>query len=353
LVWQQDRASRLLADSIDERIGNFSFGRDARALFRIRPDNIFLVKVNYWLNPYEVALKQALTTSRSWVPRPLSRRDAPIPVRAVVAALLLAPMSAGTQGQDRSSQRDTSGRLRSVVVEMGTEVPLAGAAIRLIAQDHSEVTRLTDDRGHASFTELVPGRYVIVIERLGYGEARASLNLRVSSLTTVTAELVPEVLELEPIIVSTTRRGADMGGFEERRRLGFGYFITRADLETNPSHVSSLLRTIPGVRVTPVIGLTRGGHLSMRGGCRPNLVLDGMPLRSLEGLAIDDYMTPNEVEAIEVYHGVEAPIRFGNSPCGVVVVWTRVPEPVRGGGSFWKRLLVTGGFMTIALLLTS
>lgn len=262
-------------------------------------------------------------------------------------------MSAGAQEQDRSSQSETSGRLRAVVVEMGTEVPLAGAAIRLIAQDRSEVARLTDDRGHASFTELVPGRYVIVIERLGYGEARASLNLRVSSLTTVTAELVPEVLQLEPIIVSTTRRGADMGGFYERRRLGFGYFITMADLETKPSHVSSLFRTIPGVQVTSGTRLPGGGHLSMRGGCRPDLVLDGMPLRPVEGLAIDDYMTPNEIEAIEVYHGIETPIRFGNSSCGAVVVWTRVPEPVRGGGSFWKRFLVAGGFMTIVLLFTS
>lgn len=298
-------------------------------------------------------MKQTLTTSRLWALRLLSRRAVPIPVRAAVAALLLAPMSTGAQEKDRSSQRETSGRLRAVVVEMRTEVPLAGTAIRLIAQDRSEVARLTDDRGHASFTELVPGRYVIVIERLGYGEARASLNLPASSLTTVTAELVPEVLELEPIIVSTTRRGADMGGFEERRRLGFGYFITKADLETNPSHVSSLLRTIPGVQVTPGTGLTGGGHLSMRGGCRPNLMLDGMPLGPVEGLAIDDYMTPNEIEAIEVYHGIEAPIRFGNSPCGAVVIWTRVPEPVRGGGSFWKKFLVAGGFMVIALLLTS
>ena len=91
----------------------------------------------------------------------------------------------------------------------------------------------------------------------------------------------------------------------------------------------------------------------MRGGCRPDLVLDGMPLRPVEGLAIDDYMTPNEIEAIEVYHGIETPIRFGNNPCGAVVIWTRVPEPVRGSGSFWKKFLVAGVFMTIALLLTS
>jgi hypothetical protein len=51
LVWQQNRASRLLAESLDDRVGEFDFSRDARALFGIQPDNIFLIKVNYWLNP--------------------------------------------------------------------------------------------------------------------------------------------------------------------------------------------------------------------------------------------------------------------------------------------------------------
>ena len=50
-----------------------------------------------------------------------------------------------------------------------------------------------------------------------------------------------------------------MGGFAERQRLGFGHFITRADLETNPRHISSLLSMVPGVQVTPATGLTGGG----------------------------------------------------------------------------------------------
>ena len=31
--------------------GTFALDRDTEALFQIRPDNIFLVKVSYWLNP--------------------------------------------------------------------------------------------------------------------------------------------------------------------------------------------------------------------------------------------------------------------------------------------------------------
>ncbi len=44
LAWQQSRQD--LAE-----VGDFALGRDRRALFDTRPDNIFLVKVDYWLNP--------------------------------------------------------------------------------------------------------------------------------------------------------------------------------------------------------------------------------------------------------------------------------------------------------------
>jgi hypothetical protein len=44
LAWQQSR-------STTEGIGDFAFSRDSRALFRTRPDNIFVVKMNFWLNP--------------------------------------------------------------------------------------------------------------------------------------------------------------------------------------------------------------------------------------------------------------------------------------------------------------
>ena len=45
LVWQQQR------ESFASELGDFSFGRDRSALFRARPDNVFVVKMNYWLNP--------------------------------------------------------------------------------------------------------------------------------------------------------------------------------------------------------------------------------------------------------------------------------------------------------------
>jgi hypothetical protein len=44
VAWQQRRSDVA-------PYGDFAFGRDQRALFDARPDNIFLVKMNYWFNP--------------------------------------------------------------------------------------------------------------------------------------------------------------------------------------------------------------------------------------------------------------------------------------------------------------
>jgi hypothetical protein len=52
LVWQQSRSERPTSLGLPEgTYGGFDFGRDADQLFRIKPENTFMIKVNYWLNP--------------------------------------------------------------------------------------------------------------------------------------------------------------------------------------------------------------------------------------------------------------------------------------------------------------
>jgi hypothetical protein len=45
LAWQQNRSD------FAAQVGDFDFGRDRRALFHAQPDNVFVLKVSYWLNP--------------------------------------------------------------------------------------------------------------------------------------------------------------------------------------------------------------------------------------------------------------------------------------------------------------
>jgi hypothetical protein len=53
LVWQQGRSDRLTPGPTDPEgsYGRFRFGRDAGDLFGIKPENTFMIKVAYWLNP--------------------------------------------------------------------------------------------------------------------------------------------------------------------------------------------------------------------------------------------------------------------------------------------------------------
>lgn len=52
-VWQQQRSDYLYVDSAagGDPVGRFDLSRDSRALLGLRPENVFLVKVNYWINP--------------------------------------------------------------------------------------------------------------------------------------------------------------------------------------------------------------------------------------------------------------------------------------------------------------
>jgi hypothetical protein len=45
LAWQQNRSDYA------QGIGDFDFSRDQRAMFGSRPDNVFLIKANYWISP--------------------------------------------------------------------------------------------------------------------------------------------------------------------------------------------------------------------------------------------------------------------------------------------------------------
>ncbi len=53
LVWQQRRVDRATghAAGADPWVGNLEFGRDVGDMFAAPDDNIFMIKVNYWLNP--------------------------------------------------------------------------------------------------------------------------------------------------------------------------------------------------------------------------------------------------------------------------------------------------------------
>ncbi len=54
LVWQQTRAQQMVGTEggrMEGDVGEFALGRDTRALFGLKPNNFFMLKLTYWLNP--------------------------------------------------------------------------------------------------------------------------------------------------------------------------------------------------------------------------------------------------------------------------------------------------------------
>ena len=53
LVWQQRRVNSVTGQVDDNGtwVGDFDFSRDTDDMFSVKPDNILMIKVNYWLNP--------------------------------------------------------------------------------------------------------------------------------------------------------------------------------------------------------------------------------------------------------------------------------------------------------------
>jgi hypothetical protein len=260
-------------------------------------------------------------------------------------------------------------RVVGTVLEDRSRTPVADAQVALV--DNTGTTRSiisTDSSG--GFALSAPaGRYTIHVLRLGYQTYNSPvIELAAGETVTVKIRLGVGAVPLDPIRVSA-RSGAARGGIAEfynRRdnpaRSG-GYFISRKDLDRNPTtRTTTLLMRVPNVELVPLARGTfdteryfirfRGGANST-GSCSPAIYLNGVRIQQNESVTVDEYIDPSQLEGVEVYNRTaSAPLQYtNNNDCGVVAFWTRIAEP--GGEGDWKRLAVgfalVGGFIVLLI----
>ncbi len=190
-----------------------------------------------------------------------------------------------------------------------------------------------------SFTTTIPvawGPNQLQVRHLSYAEATDNIwVINPDDVYAFDVVLVPIPVAVVPEIVVEVDRELRVYGrmraFYERRNIGAGDFFTRREIEErNPNRVSDMLYGIPGVTLTP-LGIS-GVQISfdrstqgLSGQCQsPAIYIDGAFAQG--GLYLDQLVSPEQVEAIELYQGVvETPPQFmrGGNPCGVIVIWTR------------------------------
>lgn len=234
-----------------------------------------------------------------------------------LAIALVAPASAAAQGRIAGVVRDSAGAGIA-----GAEVSVAGSARGV----HS------DDAGTFQLGGLPAGAVTLHVRRLGFAPVDTRVVVQDAATTHVAVTVTEVARELGAVTVRAQRYHRYTGylaGFYARRDLGFGRFITGAEIEArHPLRLTDVLRTVPGIQVlSPSLG---DSHVRIRGNrCAPVVWIDGMPAIAAE---FDlDALDPNSVAGIEIYAGpstvpAEYVVPFGPTACGTILIWSR-----RGG----------------------
>ena len=219
-------------------------------------------------------------------------------------------------------------RLTGTVTANGREVP--GAQVQVVG---SASKARTDSEGRFVMTALPGGTQTVQVLVLGAAPARTIVELKPGGSAEVHVNVDPNAVAIAPVSVIAERTRVARTGFEERRKMGFGRFLTSEDIEQRRAFdTSDLFRALPGVTVSrgdfrTIILFNRGQGLSPTGGpCEPALFVDGVYLRMDATMSIDDWVRPGDIESIEMYNGLAGVPPFARGLalyCGVVVIWTK------------------------------
>ncbi|MDO8502559.1 MAG: carboxypeptidase-like regulatory domain-containing protein [Gemmatimonadaceae bacterium] len=248
----------------------------------------------------------------------------PPPVARLFLALvaLAAMRPASVQAQQLQDQT-------SIVVAFVTDTagrPLSGAEVQVVG---TSLRGSTDDAGRVVLVAVPTGKAVLRIRRLGFSELSIPISVTPGVSRDARYQLKSVAADLKKVVVRASalkpERYARTGRFDDfyrRRSQGLGTFLTREIIDArNAQKSEDLLRMVTGVRVryrgnTPSVQFLRCETV--------NVYIDG--IRSHDPFRDYFSLSPLDIEAIEVYHGIATvPPEFSPNPndCAAIVVWTR------------------------------
>lgn len=222
------------------------------------------------------------------------------------------------------------------------------AYVALVTGDRQSEFGTTSGEDGSFVLEAPSGLYFVHASALGYGPAvDGPFELDDDGASGVEVRLHPDPVMMDSIraTVGRTERYLRDVGFYERRERDWGWFIDAEEIRRKTAdRIAEVFRGIPRVhvqdvspsdpaRMYPEIRIRHGKDL-----CSPNIYVDGRVVHWGPGAVAmdpdhppprdpampDEFVTPSDVAAIEVYRsGTEVPPRYNTSRgCGVVLIWT-------------------------------
>lgn len=188
---------------------------------------------------------------------------------------------------------------------------------------------LTNANGQFTLDSLPSGTQALEVRKLGYSVAEQAVELSANSPASATVTMSDAVPMLETMRVEAAADKAlsDLG-YLSRKQTGMGYYMDGNLINHAALSFSDVMRVAPGLRVSPT-GNGRDYVITdsrvAQGGC-VTFYVDGVEWQEMSPGDIDQYVRPDEMVAVEVYHGSNTPPQFqkpGQSSCASIVVWTQ------------------------------
>jgi hypothetical protein len=262
----------------------------------------------------------------------------------VLAIGCLLTLASSTAAQTAATTAIIRGRVLDSLAK-----PIANAEVVLVGTPYRAVSGAS---GAFVLRDVGEGRYRLVVRRVGYQPIALDANIAGPDTLDADVVLARATNTLDSVLVTADR--SRMADFEANRRLGFGTFFPREEIERR---TGSVLHTLLRTRLTgfsyherPCGGLAIASATSSTGerrlsgpppsvgaanGCRMpdlcyvQLYVDGIRMFGTNHVSeppnIDEYQL-DQLEGIEVYSSASAtPPRYATmaAVCGTVALWRR------------------------------
>ena len=205
------------------------------------------------------------------------------------------------------------------IVTDASLTPLPDASVTILG---SNVRVTTGANGRFRIVQLAPGHYVVAVHHLGYSPVSAAVDIAAEDTLRPSFAMAPIANALDTMVVFGKSLSPKLAEFEERRRLGFGHFLTQADIEKRIAvSINDLLLPIPSVMIIADSVLSRR-ELPARI-CPFVFYQDGVLLHESK---LSRLPRPSEIAGIEIYSGsATIPLQYksANTGCGVILIWTK------------------------------
>lgn len=228
--------------------------------------------------------------------------------------------------------------LRGRVLDAGSGRPLAEAAVLVHTNAVLHSALITDSLGTFAISLPGPGQYTLTASRDGYVTAGpVSFDAPAGRILDVVLRLSTGPVVLEPLEVTARRIPSGPLGEARRRslqnrRLGFGLHLDREEIDSSFAFSASELVRSMSIQIRSTELTAAGGENTLhtrRGGanCTLALFVDGVLINRTGG-SLDDVISPDMIDAVEVYFGSTIVGGFQDrNGCGLVLVWSRRDSP--------------------------